>query len=182
MRFTRRFRVIALAAQVAVVGGIVWLVLGLGATPAAAADMQIDIQGFAFNPTTLTIPAGTKVTWTNKDAATHTVTSDSGAFDSKNLATGASFSFTFSQAGTFSYKCAIHPRMVASITVTGASGGTSAGAPAAGTAAPGAVLPKTGAAQQSRPTLLLLTLVAAASVVVIGAGITLRRRARHGSP
>jgi hypothetical protein len=90
---------------------------------------------------------------------------------------GATFSFTFNQAGTFSYKCAIHPRMVASITVTGTGGAAVAGAPAASTAAPGAVLPKTGVAQDQRATGTLLWIVVAAAIVVVGAGITLRRRA-----
>jgi plastocyanin len=176
MRLTRRFRVFALAAQALLIGALVWLVIGFGATPAAAADMQIDIQGFAFNPATLTIPVGTKVTWTNKDAATHTVTSDTGAFDSKDLPNGASFSFTFSQAGTFSYKCAIHPRMIASITVTGAGGATAANAPATSSGAPSAVLPKTGEARSASNRGIIVALIAAAAVIV-GAGITLRRRA-----
>jgi plastocyanin len=181
MRFTGRFRLVALAAQAAIIGALLWLVIGMGATSTAAADMQIDIQGFAFSPATLTIPAGTKVTWTNKDAATHTVTSDTGAFNSNNLPNGASFSFTFMQAGTFSYKCAIHPRMIASITVTAAGGSTAAGAPAASTAAPGAVLPKTGQAQDRRSTGTLLWLVIGAAAVVMGTGIALRRHARTTS-
>ncbi len=176
MRLTGRFRVVALAAQAAMIGALVWLVIGMGTTPTAAADMQIDIQGFAFNPDTLTIPAGTKVTWTNKDSATHTVTSDTGAFSSNNLPNGASFSFTFNQAGTFAYHCAIHPRMVAAITVTAASGSTAAGAPAASTAAPSAVLPKTGEARDRRTTGTLLWLVVGAAAVIVGTGVALRRR------
>jgi plastocyanin len=173
---------VAIAAQAVVIGALLWLVVGMGATSTAAADMQIDIQGFAFNPATLTIPVGTKVTWTNKDAATHTVTSDTGAFDSKDIANGASFSFTFSQAGTFAYHCAIHPRMVAAVTVTGAGAPAAAGAPSAATTVPGAVLPQTGVAQDRRDTGTLLWIVVAAAAVTVGAGVALRRRApRQGS-
>jgi plastocyanin len=77
---------------------------------------------FAFSPATLTIKAGTTVTWKNTTAASHTVTSDDGkTFDSgtsKPLAaqTGT-FSFTFTSAGTFAYHCEIHPFMKATIIV-----------------------------------------------------------------
>ncbi|MGE5420140.1 MAG: plastocyanin/azurin family copper-binding protein, partial [Chloroflexota bacterium] len=47
---------------------------------------EILIQGSSFSPATITIQAGTKITWRNKDGMTHTVTSDSGIFDSGNIA------------------------------------------------------------------------------------------------
>ena len=77
---------------------------------------------FAFSPASLTIKAGTTVTWKNTTAVAHTVTSDDGtSFDSgtANLITAQSgtFSFTFSKAGTFAYHCAIHPFMKATIIV-----------------------------------------------------------------
>lgn len=78
---------------------------------------QVFIQGMAFSPATLTITAGTTVKWTNKDAVTHTVTSDSGVFDSGNVTTGNTFSYQFMTAGTFSYHCTIHPYMVAKVVV-----------------------------------------------------------------
>ena len=54
--------------------------------------------------------AGTKVTWVNKDTVTHTVTSQGiSLFDSGNLATGATFSYTFARAGTYPSYCTIHP-------------------------------------------------------------------------
>lgn len=77
----------------------------------------VTIQGMAFSPATLTVAVNTTVTWTNKDAITHTVTSDSGMFDSGNIAAGSKFSYTFTTAGTFSYHCKIHPTMVATIVV-----------------------------------------------------------------
>ena len=80
--------------------------------------VSISIQNFAFSSGNLTVAAGTRVTWTNKDSMGHTVTSDSGAFDSGSLANGASYSFTFDQAGTFAYHCAFHPSMTATIVVT----------------------------------------------------------------
>jgi plastocyanin len=78
---------------------------------------QVFIKGMAFDPATITVTAGTTITWTNKDAIAHTVTSDTKAFDSGSVNSGATFSFTFATAGTYSYHCAIHPSMVASVTV-----------------------------------------------------------------
>ena len=74
-------------------------------------------MNFAFSPLTLTVKTGTKVTWTNKDTVTHTVTDDKGAFNSGLLTPGNSFSFTFTQAGTYSYHCNIHHSMMATIVV-----------------------------------------------------------------
>ena len=78
---------------------------------------SVTIANFAFSPQTLMVKVGTKVTWTNKDKVTHTVTADKGAFSSGPLAPGNSFSFTFTQAGTYSYHCSIHPFMMATIVV-----------------------------------------------------------------
>ena len=81
--------------------------------------MSTDIKDFTL--AALTVPAGTRVTWTNQDTAPHTVTSDTGAFDSgiaTSLSNGATFSFTFATAGSFAYHCEIHPSMKATITVT----------------------------------------------------------------
>ena len=78
---------------------------------------EVYIKGMAFTPTTLTVSAGTTVKWTNKDAVNHTVTSDTGAFDSGNVAPNATFSFKFITAGTYNYHCSIHPTMTAKIVV-----------------------------------------------------------------
>lgn len=80
----------------------------------------VAIKGFAFSPANITVKAGTTVTWTNQDSATHTVTADtasSDAPDSGDLAPGKSYSFTFQKAGTYMYHCAIHPNMVGMVTV-----------------------------------------------------------------
>jgi plastocyanin len=84
------------------------------------AGNRVAIKGFAFAPAALTVPVGTTVTWTNQDSDAHTVTSDGGGgpLNSKALATGDTFSFTFTQAGTFKYLCTIHPFMTATVTVT----------------------------------------------------------------
>jgi plastocyanin len=78
---------------------------------------EVWIQGSAFTPQTITVTAGTKVTWTNKDGIAHTVTSNTGIFNSGNMNNNAVFSFTFATAGTYPYHCAIHPGMTGTVVV-----------------------------------------------------------------
>jgi plastocyanin len=80
-------------------------------------EVEIDIEDLAFNPNAVTIKAGTTVKWGNKDNVTHNVISDDGSWSSNSLAKGDTFSFTFTQAGTFAYHCGVHPSMKATIIV-----------------------------------------------------------------
>ncbi len=84
------------------------------------ATNTVSIKNFAFVPISITVKVGTTVTWTNADQDPHTVTSDgkSGPLNSKPMNQGDTFQYTFSQAGTFSYLCTIHPFMTATVTVT----------------------------------------------------------------
>lgn len=87
-------------------------------TPAATDSVTID--NFAFSPADITVKAGATVTWTNKDSVTHTVTETDSLKgpDSGNLASGKTYSFTFTAAGTYHYHCSIHPEMLGTVTVT----------------------------------------------------------------
>jgi YVTN family beta-propeller protein len=77
---------------------------------AAAQDQStVSIAKFAFVPDTITISAGQSVTWTNNDPVAHTVTSDDKIWDSGDLSPNATFTQTFSQPGTYAYRCTIHP-------------------------------------------------------------------------
>jgi amicyanin len=96
------------------------LVLLTSATGPAQSSVSVDIVNFAFSPATVTVAVGTTITWTNKDDAPHTVTSNSGAFNSGTLQRNKSFQFKFDTAGTFDYHCAIHPFMTAKVVVTAA--------------------------------------------------------------
>jgi plastocyanin len=78
---------------------------------------EVWIQGMSFNPATITVSAGTTITWTNKDGGAHTVTSDAALFDSGSIGSGSSISFSFGSAGTYSYHCAIHPSMTGKVVV-----------------------------------------------------------------
>ena len=78
---------------------------------------QVSISDFAFAPGTLEVSAGTEVTWTNADPTDHTVTAFDGGFGSDSLGDGATFSHTFSEPGTYPYRCAIHPDMEGKVKV-----------------------------------------------------------------
>jgi plastocyanin len=78
---------------------------------------SVFIQNMAFSPSTITITANWTITWTNKDAIAHTVTSDTGVFDSGTIPANGTYSHTFSTAGTYTYHCTIHPSMTASVVV-----------------------------------------------------------------
>jgi plastocyanin len=110
--------------------GVVLVALGLemGAIAArqinSSANMQqkpetteVKIDNFSFGPGALTVPAGTTVTWTNRDDIPHTVVSTDGVFKSKVLDTDDKFSFTFSKTGTYPYFCSIHPKMTGKVIV-----------------------------------------------------------------
>ena len=85
----------------------------------ASETRAVTIDNYSFTPGTLTVAVGTTVTWTNRDSEVHTVVADGGApsFRSAGLDTDDTFSFTFGQAGTFSYHCSLHPHMTGTITV-----------------------------------------------------------------
>ena len=87
------------------------------ATPVTGVTLMT-IQNFAFQPASIEVKSGTTVTWTNQDTAPHTVTFRNGAHGSGTLQQGQSFSYTFKTPGTYDYYCAVHPYMVARVTVT----------------------------------------------------------------
>jgi amicyanin len=94
------------------------ILAGFASGQALAADPQVKIANFTFDPPTLTVKAGTTVTWVNADDIPHVVLEKNGKFRSSALDTGDKFSQTFSAAGTVEYFCAIHPHMTGKIVVT----------------------------------------------------------------
>jgi len=89
--------------------------LSAAETTQPAAEIKID--NFSFAPAVLTVPAGTQVTWTNRDDIPHNVTTDGAAIKSKTLYTDDKFSFTFTKPGTYQYFCSIHPKMKGTVVV-----------------------------------------------------------------
>jgi plastocyanin len=87
---------------------------------AAHADQRtITIDNFVFTPKKITVPAGTKLVWLNRDDIPHTIVGNVGPkrFKSPPLDTNDKFAFTFDQPGTYQYFCSIHPMMTGTITV-----------------------------------------------------------------
>lgn len=84
---------------------------------AAVSAPVVSIDNFAFNKDTLTVPAGTKVTWTNHDDMLHTIVDETKLFKSDPLDSGDSFSHVFDKPGTYKYFCSLHPHMTGTIIV-----------------------------------------------------------------
>jgi plastocyanin len=97
---------------------------------------MIEVVNIAYSPQTLEIAVGDKVEWMSKDSGVHhTVTSGKpgdngvpgvsegkssmpdGVFDGDLPDASSTFSFTFTESGTFNYFCQVHPSMVGKIIV-----------------------------------------------------------------
>jgi plastocyanin len=77
---------------------------------------EITIEGFAFNPSTITVSGPTEVTVTNNDTAPHTFTLDDGSADLA-LGAGETGTATVDVSETTGFHCAIHPSMTGTIEV-----------------------------------------------------------------
>jgi len=84
---------------------------------ALAADAEIKIANFTFDPPVLTVKAGATVTWVNSDDIPHLVAEKDGKFRSSALDTEEKFSQTFKTPGTVDYFCVLHPHMTGKIVV-----------------------------------------------------------------
>lgn len=91
-------------------------------SPGSATGNQVEIamEDDRFDPRSLTVPVGTTVVWVNKGADWHSVAAFDGSFESAQLATGESFSYTFTTPGTYNFICKHHGRqgMIGQIIVT----------------------------------------------------------------
>ncbi len=97
---------------------------GAAGTTAASGTQAVAIDDFAFRAETVTVPAGTTVTWSNEDATSHTVTAggedvpDPDTFDLTVDEQGQVVEFTFDEAGSYPYYCVLHPFMTGVVEVT----------------------------------------------------------------
>jgi plastocyanin len=91
----------------------------LAVAPAGGAPKreEVAVQFSAYGPSQLDVLPGRTVVWSNVSPRTHTVTSDTGDFDSGHLAPGARFEFTFNRPGTYRYHCTIHQSIVGEVDV-----------------------------------------------------------------
>ena len=97
-------------------------VAALGTASASAAgkvpEAKVEIKHFTFMPEALTVSAGTRVVWTNRDDEPHIVVSASNRFaSSKAIDTNETYATVFDKPGTYAYFCSIHPHMVGTIVV-----------------------------------------------------------------
>lgn len=83
----------------------------------AVRSEKVTISGFQYEPETVTVQAGGKVTWQNEDSAEHTATLDDGSFTTGALAEGKLKSESFDTPGTYTYFCEIHPQMKGTVEV-----------------------------------------------------------------
>ena len=107
------------------VGAVVGSVLAAGVLFARAGGpaSAVSIDNFTFTPQSMTVKAGTTVTWTNKDDIPHGVAWTNNAFAKSNaLDTDDSYSLTFTTPGTYQYFCYLHPHMVGTLVVQAATG------------------------------------------------------------
>jgi plastocyanin len=101
-----------------------WLALAaLVGVIESPSDAVVEVRTFQFRDKAIEIPVGTRVVWTNQDQIEHTVTSGApdstnGVFNAKLAGPGATFSFTFTKAGTYRYFCDRHHFMRGEIRVT----------------------------------------------------------------
>jgi plastocyanin len=115
MRTRVRWRFAApVGVLLATLGGAAWLGV---VPPASSADPQVEIRSHEYSPATLTVPVGTAVTWINHDDDVHTVTSAADVFHSPGIDTDETFTYTFTQPGTYEYFCKLHSLMTARIIV-----------------------------------------------------------------
>jgi plastocyanin len=150
----------------------------------AAGAGSVTIKDFSFGPSSVTVHVGDTVSWSNNGRSDHTATARNGSFDTGTLKQGQSGSHTFTQAGTISYFCSIHPFMHGTVVVAAAGGGSSgsSGKSSGSPASPSAGSPSAGGAtsssQQGLPNsgVDVGTLVLSGGLL-LGSGLLLRRRA-----
>ncbi len=155
------------------------LIAALLFVPSAGAqqgqNVTVMMEDNFFSPASITVPAGSTVTWVQNGNNPHTTTSYDGLWDSGLIpgGSGGTFSFTFNEPGTYEYFCIPHEDqgMVGVVTVTSGGGGGGATIEAGGDTAP---LPASGGL--SMPSVLL-----PAVALLVGSGIlayaVMRRRA-----
>jgi plastocyanin len=104
--------------RAALYAAALWGITLGGASTAEPQDPnRIVVKDFMFVPNSLTVKAGSSVTWANMDDEPHSVVSDTGLFRSGAMDTNESFTFKFDKPGTYHFTCSIHPRMIGTITV-----------------------------------------------------------------
>jgi plastocyanin len=126
-----RVLVVSSVAAALVIALVAVAVLLMGGHPAAKAvkraaapairsgAVAVAIGNYDFLPKRHTVTVRTRVTWTNNDATPHTATADGSGFDTGTIQPKASRTIDFTRPGIYTYHCAFHAFMTATITVKG---------------------------------------------------------------
>ena len=118
-----RKRTIRFAAALWTAGLVaLWCAAGAGAgaeeqKPPPPVTRKVTIDATNFLPVSVVANVGDTVVWTNKDLFKHTVTAVDGAFDSKDIEPGGTWSLTVKAAGVFDYACIYHSTMKGALRV-----------------------------------------------------------------
>jgi plastocyanin len=117
---TRRNKTIALLCAISCLNLSAFALAGdmKDAGTTSSKQNTIEIKDFAFNPQTITVKSGEKITWTNRDEEPHTIVSVEKQFKkSSALDTDQTFTITAGAPGTYTYFCSVHPKMTGTIVV-----------------------------------------------------------------
>ena len=118
--FTSKNKTAVLLCGIAFLNLSLFAIAGEMKNDASTSDKQnrIEIKDFAFNPQTITVKSGEKVTWINRDEEPHTIVSVGKQFKkSTALDTDQEFTITVGAPGTYNYFCSVHPKMTGTIVV-----------------------------------------------------------------
>ncbi|QYB03505.1 cupredoxin domain-containing protein [Rhodococcus sp. USK10] len=89
--------------------------------PEATTGPVVQVANMAYAPSTITVRAGDTVTWNFDDrGVTHDVVGVGAAksvLRSRLMQTGT-FTYTFTEPGTYEYTCSLHPDMTGTVVVT----------------------------------------------------------------
>lgn len=93
------------------------LCLLLSPAGAVVKPQEVNIEFSDYRPSQLDVLPGETVSWTNVSQRTHTVTSDTGLFNSGSVGPNGHFASRFDEVGTYRYHCTIHPSIVGVVDV-----------------------------------------------------------------
>jgi plastocyanin len=88
--------------------------------PAVSTD-AVTVKDFAFGPRSISVKAGTTVTWTNQDGFDHSIVDKTSAAEGPHfgpIAGKTTYSRSYDAAGEFPYYCGIHNSMTGTVIVT----------------------------------------------------------------
>jgi len=146
------------------------------------------MEDFSFSPSSVTVGVGDTVTWTNNGQAPHNATANDGSFATSTVNHGGSTSHRFTQAGSFSYICTIHPQMKGTVRVlssSSGSGGDDAGSSSSGSSSEASAVASPDAAGDAN-TLPMTGMAAGALALVglamLGSGLFVKAWGRRGRP